>query len=109
MDMWKKVNEALPEISAWLQQMYFAAFRALKIYEDLVNLLVLFSGKEGKEVKSRPYPNLAVATLRWGTAVSPRIVLTETDCSAISYQYPSEKSESRKLNGDLIFLVPAKG
>lgn len=63
MDTWKKFNEALPETSAWLQQTYFAAFHALKIYEDLVNLFVLFSGKEGKEVKLSPYPHPATATL----------------------------------------------
>lgn len=67
------MNEALPETSAWLQQTYFAAFHAFKIYEDLVNLLDLFSGKEGKEAKPSPY--LAVAILHQETAISPRTVL----------------------------------
>lgn len=63
MDTWKKFNDALPQTPASLQQMYFAAFHALKIYDDLVNLLVLFPGEEGKEVKPSPYPHLVIATL----------------------------------------------
>lgn len=53
MDAWKKVKEAsLNETSARLQQTYFATFNALKTDENFVNLFVLFSGKEEKEVKS---------------------------------------------------------
>ena len=44
----EKVNEASPETSARLQQVYFAIFNALKTDENLVNLFVLSSGKEEK-------------------------------------------------------------
>lgn len=45
------MNEASSETSAQLQQMYFAIFNALKTDENLVDLFVLSSDKEEKEVK----------------------------------------------------------
>lgn len=61
MNAWKKVNEASPETSAWLQQMLFAIFSAPKTDENLANLFYLSSGKK---VKSSPCSHLAVAMLR---------------------------------------------
>lgn len=52
MNTGKKVNEALPETPARLQQMYFAIFNALKTDENLVNFSSLPEERTNKEVKA---------------------------------------------------------
>lgn len=80
--------------------------------QNLVNLFFLSSDKEEKEVKIQPLPSpgCCYAMLRNSShSMSPRTTSSlKTDCSALSYHSLSEKSQRRKMNRKLIFLVSAK-